>query len=71
MTHDMRDTQKLPAIETIADLHARDPENVYSHRRANDSTVAYTDQLGIRHEIKWTAAGLNALLADVMSGGEL
>ena len=34
MRSDTRATQELPAIETMAEIHARDPEGVYTHRRA-------------------------------------
>ena len=41
------------------------------HRRLDPSTVAWTDAQGKRHELQWTARGLEALLVDVLAGGGL
>jgi hypothetical protein len=69
----LRQTQPLPIpSETIADIHANDPEGIYTHRRYT-STVAWTDGEG-RHEVpyrapgEWSPAALDRLLADIQRG---
>lgn len=68
----LRDTQPLPAVESMADIHATDPEHIYTHRR-DVSTVSWRDSTGshsvpYRPASQWSAAALDRLLADLTGG---
>ena len=69
----LRQTQSLPIpSETIADIHAADPEGIYSHRR-DVQAVSWRDSAG-SHSIpyrapgEWSPAALDRLLSDIQRG---
>jgi hypothetical protein len=50
-----RTTQELPAVETLADIYATDPERIFTHRHEPVTRPARN----------WSAAGLDRLLSDL------
>jgi hypothetical protein len=66
----LRDTQPLPVVETIEDLHREDPEGVFAHRRVDMDAVSWTDH-GQRYSVpyrpstQWGQAALDRLIKDI------
>jgi len=67
----LTETQPLPAVETMEDLHREDPEGVFTHRSADVNAVSWTDH-GKHHEApytrpasQWLPEALDRLLADI------
>lgn len=64
-------TQELPAVESMADIHATDPLNLYTHRR-NTQSVSWTEggkRISVpyrpRPADKWSPADLKRLMEDL------
>ena len=62
MSNELKVTQQLPVVETIADLVKRDPERVYHHRTRVEDLRRIPLHKPSR---QWRVEGLERLLADV------
>lgn len=61
MSEDMRKTQEMPVVETVADIYRTDPLGIFTHRRAMDcrdiDSTAFQQEYAARKRGDFTTEG--------------